>query len=387
MLPASTSHSAESEFMGRWLLESALPFWMEQGFDHQGLAYEELGFDGRPKELGYRRSLVQFRQIYVLAQAALLGFGAPARPSALFHRVAALTWQEPGGFVHKLRTQDLFGDTVRESYDQAFGMLACARVYAIDRDSATLEYAYRTLRFLDDRLASPAGGYAEELGRRLPRRQNPHMHLLEALLALYEVTGDQLFRSRAAMIVDLLQQHFVAGTGALREYFEEDWRPAGGSAGEIVEPGHHFEWVWLLHEYSRLTEQPIHPLASRLFEFGTRHGLDSRGRPVEQVDIHGMHRRGSVKLWAVTERLKAHIARAEASTRTFDPAIVMIVRDMSEHFLLRDPPIWFEELAEDGTPSRHRMPASTLYHITLAAIELMRWQSHANTSSFRRAQR
>ena len=34
-------------------------------------------------------------------------------------------------------------------------------------------------------------------------------------------------------------------------------------AGEIVEPGHHYEWVWLLHEYARLTGEPIHPLVSK----------------------------------------------------------------------------------------------------------------------------
>ncbi|NTY62221.1 AGE family epimerase/isomerase [Mycolicibacterium sphagni] len=379
MMPANASHRAECETVGRWLFDWAIPFWTERGIDCHGFAHEEFGFDAKPKELGYRRSLVQFRQVYVFARAAIMGFGMPDLPCALFHRAAAAAWHADGGFVHKLDPTGLPSDVVRESYDQAFGLLACAWAYAIDRESKTLEYAYRTLVFLDAHMASHHGGYLEEPSARLPRRQNPHMHLLEAFLALYEVTGDEIFRLRSAMIVDLLERRFVTSTGALREYFDDPWSPADGALGEIVEPGHQYEWVWLLHEYARLTSEPIHPLASQLFDFATSHGLDAHGRPVEQVNTRGVKLRASVKLWAITEQLKAHVVRAENSARDFDPAIAATVSDLHEHFFLREAPLWFEELAEDGTPSRRRMPASTLYHIMLAGTELLRWQSGAKS--------
>jgi mannose/cellobiose epimerase-like protein (N-acyl-D-glucosamine 2-epimerase family) len=374
-----TSHEAECETIRRWLFDAAVPFWIEHGIDCNGLAYEELGFDGKPIELGYRRSLVQFRQVYVLARAALMGFGSRALPSALFNKTAAAAWHPQGGFVHKLDTNGFVLDVTRESYDQAFGLLACAWAYAVDRESNTLEYAYRTLHFLDTKMASPHGGYTEATSARLPRRQNPHMHLFEAFLALYEVTGDEIFRSRAEMILSLLERRFIASEGALREYFDDDWRPANGSSGESVEPGHHYEWAWLLHEYARLTGEPIRLLASKLFEFATRHGLDARGRPVAEVDTHGARRRDTVKLWAVTEQLKAHVVRSEAAEQDFDPALVSIVEDLSENFLLREPPLWFEEIAAEGSPSRRRMPASTLYHITSAGAELLRWKSTARS--------
>ena len=72
-----------------------------------------------------------------------------------------------------------------------------------------------------------------------------------------------MFRSRAEMILSLLERRFIASEGALREYFDDDWRPANGSsAGKSVGPGHHYEWAWLLHEYARLTGEPIRLLAS-----------------------------------------------------------------------------------------------------------------------------
>ena len=41
--------------------------------------------------------------------------------------------------------------------------------------------------------------------------------------------------------------------GALGEYFEEDWTPLRGPVGSVVEPGHQFEWAWVLGEYARLS--------------------------------------------------------------------------------------------------------------------------------------
>ncbi len=41
--------------------------------------------------------------------------------------------------------------------------------------------------------------------------------------------------------------HFIdAETGGLREFFKADWTPYDGEKGRIMEPGHQFEWAWLL---------------------------------------------------------------------------------------------------------------------------------------------
>ena len=109
---------------------------------------------------------------------------------------------------------------------------------------------------MQQRLADPQhGGFFEEFapGRtemKLPRRQNPHMHLLEALLALHVATGEKNWLRRAGALVDLFKRRFVdPQTGALIEFFAEDWSAAPGDEGRLREPGHQFEWVWLLFEY------------------------------------------------------------------------------------------------------------------------------------------
>ncbi|MBN9011423.1 MAG: AGE family epimerase/isomerase, partial [Rhizobiales bacterium] len=82
-----------------------------------------------------------------------------------------------------------------------------------------------TLATIDHTLAAPNGGWAESDRHELPRRQNPHMHLFEASLALYEITGEPAHLARASSIFDLFRQRFFDPRHrVIREYFGLDWR-------------------------------------------------------------------------------------------------------------------------------------------------------------------
>lgn len=366
----------ETEQVSGWLLKRALPWWTEHAVDAKGaLAHEEFTFEGAPKETGIRRTLVQFRQIYVFAHAALLGRCSPSLPLRLFERVSACAWVDEGGWAHRLTPDGSIADRTRDLYDQAFALLACAWVHGLTRQSEPLAWAERTLTFLDAQMASASGGYVEALPPRLPRRQNPHMHLFEALLALHEVTGSPSYLTRASQLRTLLSSRFVSEHGALRESFGPNWAPLSAGAGTVVEPGHHFEWVWLLHEHARLSGLSPEPLSSQLFRFAMTCGLDEQGLAIEQLDATGRPERRSIKLWALTEQLKALIARAEIEGRTHDARIAPLVDALFRRFLVHPhAPIWYEGCDERGLPDRRRMPASTLYHLTVSFLELLRWR-------------
>ncbi len=64
--------------------------------------------------------------------------------------------------------------------------------------------------------------------------------------------------------------HFIdGGTGALREFFDHDWAPIPGDKGRIVEPGHLFEWAWLLLRWAeRRGNAEAIVKARRLFAIG-----------------------------------------------------------------------------------------------------------------------
>ncbi|MEB3026030.1 AGE family epimerase/isomerase, partial [Parvimonas sp. M13] len=76
--------------------------------------------------------------------------------------------------------------------------------------------------------------------------------LLEAALAWEEAGGDAGWSTLADRIVKLASSRFFdRDAGLLREFFSTDWSPADGLDGSLIEPGHQFEWAWLLARYAR----------------------------------------------------------------------------------------------------------------------------------------
>jgi mannose/cellobiose epimerase-like protein (N-acyl-D-glucosamine 2-epimerase family) len=211
---------------------------------------------------------------------------------------------------------------------------------------------------------------------KLPRRQNPHMHLLEALLALHEATGEKNWLRRAGALVDLFKRRFVdLETGALIEFFGVDWSVAPGDEGRLREPGHQFEWVWLLFEYFRAArDDSIRPYAERLFAFGSQFGIDrTDGAVFDGVDASGALIAGTKLLWPQTEYLKACVARAEwlndAAAREAARAHLKLI---AQHFMRPDGANWHNQLAHDGAPIAPVTPARVLYHLFMAVAEVDR---------------
>jgi mannose/cellobiose epimerase-like protein (N-acyl-D-glucosamine 2-epimerase family) len=254
-------------------------------------------------------------------------------------------------------------------------------------DRSVIQLADATWQFMQQRLADPQhGGFFEEFapGRadvKLPRRQNPHMHLLEAVLALHAATGEKNWLRRATALVDLFKRRFVdPQTGALIEFFGADWSPAPGDEGPLREPGHQFEWVWLLREYYRLTrDDSVRPYAERLFAFGRTFGIDPNdGAVFDGVDASGELVAGTKLLWPQTEYLKACVTRAEwTDDKAAREAIHTHLKLIAQLFMRSDGANWQNQLARDGTPIAPVTPARVLYHVFLAMVEAERFLSRA----------
>jgi mannose/cellobiose epimerase-like protein (N-acyl-D-glucosamine 2-epimerase family) len=382
-----------------WLLETVLPLWAEVGVDrHDGGFVERLTPDGRPSPDDDKRVLVQARQIYVFSHAHLLGAPAWALEAAR-HGVAFLTghyWDDDGGgWRHKVTRDGASLDRRKDAYDHAFVLFAMAWYHRASGDPTALAVVRRTLEVFDGALAEPEhGGCREHVapggpagGIPLPRRQNPHMHLLEALLALYEATGDPDWRVRAERVLALFRARFFdAATGTLGEYFGRDWQPAPAPDGPVREPGHHFEWVWLLLQYWRLTgDDTVLDPAERLYRFAMTHGFDrgrgaggaAAGAPpaavLDRVDPAGAVLADTKRLWPQTEAVKAWAARHELLDDAEAPAhatahLALLFR----HYLDAGHGLWREWLDRDGREISHYVPATSLYHVVLCMAEAMR---------------
>ncbi len=353
-----------------WLFEHVLPLWWEIGADHvRGGFCESIDQTGRPTEAP-RRMRVPARQVFVYAEAGRLGWAGPW-PAAVIHGLDSLErfYRRPDGFYRTLVSADgaILDDSV-DLYDQAFVLLALAHGYdALGRPAALLRRAEGLLDRLIVRFAHPARGFEEARPARLPLRSNPHMHLLEALLAWVSFGVEGSFRERAAEIVALAGECLIdPDTGSIGEYFDAGWRPVAGSDGHLREPGHQFEWAFLLREAETWLGLPAGDRPARLRAFGETRGLAATGAAVFSVTDQGAVLDGSARLWAQTERLRTSLVFADLDAA--ESALTVL-----NGFLKTDiPGLWLDRMLDDGTLVRTTpAPASTLYHLVTVARVLL----------------
>ncbi len=358
-----------------WLFEEVLPRWSTAGVDHEAGGFHELlDYDGLPVAGVPKRMRVQARQIFSFCYARSHGWDGPALALA-HHGFRFLTehyWHEDGGFVFAVDDQGRPVDDRREVYEAAFALLAFAAYFKLSRNPEALSWIERTEAFLDGLGDGAAGGYLEAVPASLPRRQNPHMHLLEASLALFEATGAERHLDRALKLWSLFREHlFDAETGTLGEYFDADLRPCAGQLGQAVEPGHHFEWVWLLERLHQFTGEEVFAAQMALYDFAGRHGVSFQsGLALDEVSRCGAVRVATKRLWPQTEHLKALVSLGRFSGYpVYLQRADQVYRTMAAHYFDVGNGTWRDRLDETDKPVGTVAPASTLYHVIVSVLE------------------
>lgn len=353
-----------------WLFDSAMPLWAEQGVDTQtGIFFEALDFKGRDVGLPVVRARVQARQIYVFASAHAAGWSGPALElaEAGMFALRAGGWRSDRGWAAQVDRTGAGVQWPGDLYDHAFVLFALARLFEVTGAPEYRRYIDETLAFLDGALRDENGGYREDLDATLPRRQNPHMHLLEAFLALYTATGDDAFLARAEAIFTLFETHFANpdGTG-VHEMFDPTWQRQDAP----LEPGHGFEWAFLLSwlEFSGGPED-LTRTARALFDDARQSGLSQDGFAVDAIeagdaidagdasDAGGRVSLASRRLWPQTEYLRA----LQLFAPTEYEAVQMAVFD--SYLATQTAGLWHDVYDLDGQMQSVQVPASTLYHL------------------------
>jgi mannose-6-phosphate isomerase len=321
---------------------------------------------------------VQARQLYVFSEAAVRGWWAPAADVAAAGYKALLRdcWSVDGqdGFLHSLTAQRAPLDLKRDTYDHAFALFALAWYYKASGEQQARDLALKILDFLNSALADPVnGGYVESLPPVLPRRSDPHMHLLEASLEWHAATSDPRFLTCARNMAALFETRFFdRQTATLREYMDAALDPAEGPAGQVVAPGHHFEWTWLLAWARSSGAGDGRAEADALYDYAMHHGLDDIGLAIDECDRHGGQVRRSRRAWPQTELIKAHITKArEGLPGAREAAARTALAFMDSYLATEVPGLWMDQFNEAGQGMTDAAPASTLYHIVVAFRELI----------------
>ncbi|MEJ1157925.1 AGE family epimerase/isomerase [Prosthecomicrobium sp. N25] len=370
-----------------WYAAEALPLWAGAGFDRDtGAFHEQLGFDRLPVATAPRRVMVQARQISVFAEAGLDGTFPPgADLAALAGRTLLARWRPAGdapGWLFSIGPEPGRSVATSDLYAHAFVLYALAWLLRLGVPGPFRSAVDRSLDHLERDFRDPRhGGFWDALPR--PdglRRQNPHMHLFEALLELSVVLPDERIARLRDEVLDLALARFVdPEAGTVRELFHEDWTVAPAPGLGSVEPGHQMEWAWLLDRHAAITGRACPGLPGRLVAAALATGVDpATGRVVDETGEDGAVRKRSSRLWPHCEALKALVAEAAAGGM----ARAALVEAMAER-LRRCYAVaelgggWIDQLDEVDRPVSRTMPASTLYHLAGAIRSLRSWRRAA----------
>lgn len=368
-----------------WAVEVFLPFWVVNGFDtHRGCFHESLDLAGAAVPSAATRSRVQARQAYTMAAGARLTGDPLYRircAGALDFLLSA--YRRPDGLIAATATPaGRIVDDRALLYDQAFALFALGHGIAVCPDRAdAFEAAADTLwAAVADRQTHPAGGFREQAEGAGPRLQNPHMHLLEACLALAAATGRGVWIDRAADLVALFDRAFFdPATGSVVEYMTDDLSAPDPDRGGIREPGHGCEWAWLLDEAGKVGAGPDpHPATAILWRSAVRQGemhasggglgltLDVGRAP----DDAGYWIDPVRRVWPQTEAVKAALAVARHGGDKAAAADRLAL--LFTHWLDPRGALWVERVDPAGAAVDATCPASTPYHIMVAVEEVLR---------------
>lgn len=353
-----------------WLFDAALPLWWQRGADRiNGGFYEKIDADGTPLDFP-RRLRVIARQAYSYCEAGRLGWYGPWREASLWaleylggHFVA-----HDGTVVSLVAPDGTVLDSRMDLYNQAFALLAFATGQRCEgAGSQWHDRAKRLRNRLNEAYAHPYAGYRDDTGSSL--QSNPHMHLLEAAMAWMVIDQDPGWRKMADQIVTLALDRFIDGkTGALREFFASDWSPASGVEGRIVEPGHQYEWAFLLNRWASLTDREQPAAVHRLIAFADAHGVDHQRKvAINSLLIDGSVNDAKARLWPQTERIRAY---AIDDTAIAGGRMQQAIDGLMRYFETKLRGLWFDQLTSSDKMIIEPSPASSLYHIIGAVAEL-----------------
>ena len=408
-----------------WMRREAWPLWWRQGRHPNGAFFEALDFSGRALDGLESRVLVQARQLFSFMLADRLGWRTDGFAEALAAsagRFLDVCFRPDGLAGSRIDIkQGVLTDDRPDLYNNAFCLLALAQSRRVLGGRRADVLAGRLVNSIDKHFGRADGGCWESIPPPNRRLQNPHMHLFESLLVLYQHTGSADVRRRAESLLGFISEAFFDRRGNfVRESVTDGAQTAGGEgapkpptapagggvdashrlADDAYEPGHSMEWIWLLGCRARLFGVALHEFALPLYRHccaalsgavkpspslaaGARTDSAAEetnlrlGKTPMRLSADNTLIDPSCRLWAQAESLKAHLCILELGPPELTQTALQRARECAESihgdWLGGAPPGgWIDQVAADGRRIAKTMPASTGYHLFVAIAELLR---------------
>jgi mannose-6-phosphate isomerase len=365
-LPAAAT-TATATALREHFANVVLPMWRGPGFNSAlKLPYEALeapgGDDHQPPSAQRYRAMACARQLFTFAQA-----GDMDHARVLFDSLTH-TFQDTdhGGWFYSVDALGVPLDTTKDLYTHAFVVFACAEYARRSDNHDALALVHHTTALIQSNFATDGDLFNAALSVDFSKvmvapLQNPLMHLTEAWLAACETTRDNVFGAALRRLAVAVERHFVhAPSGCVAEL------PIGASNNRL-EPGHQFEWYWLVKQAGGLFDGTgLADALARAFTFAQQHGVDpDSGGVCASLDEAGNVKDATQRIWAQTEYLRALACHDDPAVRARLPRQIGLFEQRFLH-----PRGWFECKTADGQIARAEMPSTTPYHLATAYAAL-----------------
>jgi len=381
------------------LQESILPYWFDTAQDKERGGYllaDDVKGRGQARE---KQLVTQSRMVWGFSHAALQGYKDAHRD---YLKAAAQGFRflqshfrdrEHGGYFWKT---DLAGKVTSDRkilYGEAFAIYALVEYHRASGDREALREAlalYQTIqRHAHD---STNGGWYEHFERDWrpildPRANievevagyksaNTHLHVMEALAELAEVTRDAAVRKSLAEALDLNRKYFYpvpAGESCFHR--QPNWDRVTDPKSAGLSYGHNVEFAWLmLRAEGVLGRPPSWSHFDNHLRHALQHGYDHERGGLYSRGFDDQPATDTDKVWWVQSELLAAltIAVQHRADEPYVKALGSLVEFILRYQADRDG-IWLDTVTADGKPKStakaHNWKAN--YHDVRAIVKFV----------------
>ena len=363
----------------RTFTDKTLPFLSEHGWDKKyGGLFETLDSQGKNGPEDFRRVMVHGRQLFVFSRwSGLTGDKTFERmANNIFAYLITNFWDvDHEGWYSRVTVDGKPLDLTKDLYAHAFVLFGLVHYaeYIGKRDAEP--WIRKTIRVLQEHFLRSDGSYKEKMNRCFldktvnQRSQNPHMHLLEAALALSKCYEGNQYSSLVKSLLTLFCETFLDKKKLIiREYLNRNFNP-NKEIGHIIEPGHHYEWAWLLNWTAETLDQPeLKDLGARILSQSLEFGWDTEFEGVfDQINAKDVTiLKSSKRLWPVLELIKALCVYPSELNFIY---LRNCLETVLEHYL-KETGTWVEHYTQNWQVLSDKMPVSSAYHLGMACLEL-----------------
>lgn len=249
-------------------------YWLEHGPDREfGGFHGFLNRRGEPEAPTVKSLIQQSRHLWTFST-----WYERREPSARIEAIARSQYRfliekfgttDGRGFYRKVSREGTPVDPVQQVYPEGFAVYALATFGRVFGEQAAIDRAVRCFKAFDQRALEPRfGGYdlTGEPPWQTPgasKETNTHIHVMEALTALAEVSPEPLVHQRLREFTDLTMTRHRQPLNYAHLEFYLDYTPFGEP---YVSYGHDMETAWLVLDALRVVNSSavVQPLPKAL---------------------------------------------------------------------------------------------------------------------------